>query len=106
MIEGALFLKPRGYRPTTRCRTEGDPPPPVDVARDCNSTTPASTLSREKRFTSRKLRDRKMQRVLMQFFKPEKYFVVQGRMLKAGRNPRPYGKRKTPSRDSRGEAGD
>ncbi len=31
------------------------------------------------------LRDRKMQRALMQFFKPENYFMVREALLKAGR---------------------
>ncbi len=34
---------------------------------------------------ARGLRDRKMQRALMQFFKPENYFMVREALLKAGR---------------------
>jgi hypothetical protein len=35
--------------------------------------------------TARNLRDRKHQRALMQFFKPENYFMVREALLKAGR---------------------
>src|SRR3954454_9299256 len=35
--------------------------------------------------TARNLRDRKLQRALMQFFKPENYFEVREALLKAGR---------------------
>ncbi len=34
---------------------------------------------------ARGLRDRKLQRALMQFFKPENYFIVREALLKAGR---------------------
>src|SRR4051812_47041105 len=36
-------------------------------------------------YTAKKLNDRKMQRALMQFFKPENYFMVREALLKAGR---------------------
>jgi hypothetical protein len=34
---------------------------------------------------ARGMRDRKMQRALMQFFKPENYFTVRGALIEAGR---------------------
>jgi hypothetical protein len=36
-------------------------------------------------YVAKGLRDRKMQRALMQFFKPENYFMVREALLKAGR---------------------
>ena len=36
-------------------------------------------------YVARNLRDRKMQRALMQFFKPENYFEVRDALLQAGR---------------------
>jgi uncharacterized protein DUF3362 len=39
----------------------------------------------EEVYTARNLRDRKLQRGLMQFFKPENYFIVREALLKAGR---------------------
>jgi Domain of unknown function (DUF3362) len=39
----------------------------------------------EEVYVARGLRDRKMQRALMQFFKPENYFMVRKALLKAGR---------------------
>ena len=66
----------------TRSRTSSPPrstSPPV-------CTTPGSTRSPVRKSTSRShLRDRKLQRALMQFFKPENYFMVREALLKAGR---------------------
>ena len=39
----------------------------------------------EEVYVAKNLRDRKMQRALMQFFKPENYFMVREALLKAGR---------------------
>src|SRR4051812_14880762 len=39
----------------------------------------------EEVYTARHLRDRKLQRALLQFFKPENYFEVREALLKAGR---------------------
>jgi hypothetical protein len=36
-------------------------------------------------YTAKHLRDRKLQRALLQFFKPENYFEVREALLKAGR---------------------
>jgi hypothetical protein len=36
-------------------------------------------------YIDRNLRDRKMQRALMQFFKPENWFTVQEALIEAGR---------------------
>jgi hypothetical protein len=40
----------------------------------------------EEVFTAKHLRDRKLQRALLQFFKPENYFEVREALLKAGRS--------------------
>jgi hypothetical protein len=40
----------------------------------------------EEVYTARNLRDRKLQRALLQFFKPENYFTVREALLKAGRS--------------------
>src|SRR3954452_9146746 len=39
----------------------------------------------EEVYTAKHLRDRKLQRALLQFFKPENYFEVREALLKAGR---------------------
>ena len=66
----------------TRCRTSSRRR--STSPRAC--TTRASIRSPAKRSTSpRHLRDRKLQRALMQFFKPENYFEVRKALLKAGR---------------------
>ena len=43
-------------------------------------------LTGEEVFTAKHLRDRKLQRALLQFFKPENYFEVREALLKAGRS--------------------
>ena len=40
----------------------------------------------EEVFTAKHLRDRKLQRALLQFFKPENYFEVREALMKAGRD--------------------
>src|SRR3954452_6679762 len=40
----------------------------------------------EEVYTAKHLRDRKLQRALLQFFKPENYFEVREALLKAGRS--------------------
>jgi hypothetical protein len=42
-------------------------------------------FTKEEVYVARNLRDRKMQRALMQFFKPENYFVVRESLLQVGR---------------------
>ena len=80
MIDLAVFLKRNGYRPD---QVQDFIPAPLDVATAC--TTRASTRSRKKPvYVARHLRDRKLQRALMQFFKPENYFEVR-EALQAGR---------------------
>ena len=43
-------------------------------------------FSKQEVYVARHLRDRKLQRALMQFFKPENYFEVRKALLDAGRS--------------------
>ena len=81
MIDLALFLKRNGYRPD---QVQDFIPAPFDIA-TCMYYTGIDPFTGEAVYVSRGLRDRKMQRALMQFFKPENYFLVREALLKAGR---------------------
>lgn len=59
-------------------------PAPFDVA-TCMDHTGIDPFTCEEVYVAKNLRDRKMQRALMQFFKPENYFMVREALLKAGR---------------------
>src|SRR5579864_1780417 len=59
-------------------------PVPTDIA-TCMYDTGLDPFTGEELYTARRLRDRKLQRALMQFFKPENYFTVREALLKAGR---------------------
>ena len=83
MIDLAVFLKRNDYRPD---QVQDFIPARSTSPPAC--TTRASTRSRRSRSTSpSNLRDRKLQRALMQFFKPENYFEVR-KALGAGRAAR------------------
>ena len=47
--------------------------------------TGTDPLTKEQVYVARQLKDRKLQRALMQFFKPENYFEVREALLQAGR---------------------
>ena len=81
MIELALFLKQRGYRPR---QVQDFIPAPMDVATTMYHTG-LDPLTMKPVDTVTKLRDRKVQRALMQFFKPENYFAVHKALTQAGR---------------------
>ncbi|MHC4224447.1 MAG: YgiQ family radical SAM protein, partial [Planctomycetota bacterium] len=81
MIELALFLKQRGYKPR---QVQDFIPAPMDVA-TCMYHTGLDPMTMKPVETATKLRDRKVQRALMQFFKPENYFAVRKALEKAGR---------------------
>jgi uncharacterized radical SAM protein YgiQ len=81
MIDLALFLKRNGYRPD---QVQDFIPAPFDIA-TCMYYTGLDPFTGEEVFTARHLRDRKLQRALLQFFKPENYFEVREALLKAGR---------------------
>jgi uncharacterized radical SAM protein YgiQ len=81
MIDLALFLKRNGYRPD---QVQDFIPAPMDVA-TAMYYTGLDPFTKKPVYTARKLRDRKMQRALMQFFKPENYFEVRRALSEAGR---------------------
>jgi len=81
MIELAVFLKQRGYKPL---QVQDFIPAPMDIA-TCMYWTGLDPLTMKPIETARRLRDRSVQRALMQFFKPENYFVVRKALLDADR---------------------
>ncbi|MEZ5988705.1 MAG: YgiQ family radical SAM protein [Planctomycetota bacterium] len=81
MIELAVFLKQRGYRPR---QVQDFIPAPMDVA-TCMYWTGLDPLTMRPVETARRLRDRTVQRALMQYFAPENWFVVRKALLDAGR---------------------
>jgi len=81
MIDLALFLKRNGYKPD---QVQDFIPAPFDIA-TCMYYTGLDPFTGEEVHVARNLRDRKLQRALLQFFKPENYFAVREALLKAGR---------------------
>jgi hypothetical protein len=81
MIDLALFLKRNGYRPD---QVQDFIPAPFDIA-TCMFYTGIDPFTGQEVYVARGLRDRKMQRALMQFFKPENYFQVREALIQAGR---------------------
>jgi radical SAM superfamily enzyme YgiQ (UPF0313 family) len=81
MIDLALFLKRNGYRPD---QVQDFIPAPFDIA-TCMYYTGVDPFSKQEVYVARHLRDRKLQRALLQFFKPENYFEVRKALLDAGR---------------------
>jgi Domain of unknown function (DUF3362) len=55
-----------------------------DIA-TCVYYTGIDPFTKQEVFIARHLRDRKMQRALMQFFKPENWFLVREALIQAGR---------------------
>ena len=82
MIELAVFLKRNGYKPD---QVQDFIPAPLDVA-TCMYYTEMDPFTKKPVFIAKNLRDRKMQRALMQFFKPENYFEVRKALSQAGRS--------------------
>jgi len=82
MIELAIFLKARGYRPR---QVQDFIPAPMDVA-TCMYHTGLDPMTMQPVETVRKLRDRRTQRALMQYFAPENYEQVRDALLEAGRD--------------------
>jgi uncharacterized radical SAM protein YgiQ len=81
MITLAVFLKRHGYQPD---QVQDFIPAPFDVATAmyCTGLDP---FTMQPVHVAQHLRDRKLQRALMQFFKPENYFEVRQALLSAGR---------------------
>jgi len=81
MIELAVFLKQRGYRPR---QVQDFIPAPMDVA-TCMYHTGIDPYTMKPVETARRLQDREVQRALLQFFAPENYFAVRRALERAGR---------------------
>ncbi|HET6883112.1 MAG TPA: YgiQ family radical SAM protein [Pirellulales bacterium] len=81
MIELALFLKRNGYRPD---QVQDFIPSPFDIAA-CMYHTGLNPFTGKPVYIAKHLRDRKLQRALLQFFKPENYFEVRKALEQAGR---------------------
>src|SRR6185295_12157912 len=81
MIALAVFLKQSGYRPD---QVQDFIPAPFDVA-TAMYYTGIDPFTRKPVYVAQHLRDRKLQRALLQYFKPENYFEVRQALEKAGR---------------------
>jgi uncharacterized radical SAM protein YgiQ len=81
MIDLAVFLKRGGYRPD---QVQDFIPAPMDVA-TAMYYTELDPFTMRPVYVAQHLRDRKLQRALLQFFKPTNYFTVRKTLLKAGR---------------------
>ena len=81
MIELALFLKRNGYKPD---QVQDFIPAPFDIA-TCMYHTGIEPMTRKPVHVDKHLRNHKLQRALMQFFKPENYFQVREALEQAGR---------------------
>ena len=82
MIDLAVYLKQSGYRPQ---QVQDFIPAPFDIAA-CMYHTGLDPMTMKPVHVAKHLRDRKVQRALMQFFKPENYFQVRKALTEAGRN--------------------
>ncbi len=81
MIDLALFLKRNHYRPD---QVQDFIPSPFDIAA-CMYHTGLDPMTKKPVFIAKHLRDRRLQRALLQFFKPENYFEVRKALEQAGR---------------------
>ena len=81
MIELAVFLKAHGYRPQ---QVQDFIPAPMDIA-TCMYHTGLDPMTMQPVETVKKLRDRIVQRALMQYFAPENWFLVRRALLDAKR---------------------
>jgi len=81
MIDLAVFLKNNGYKPE---QVQDFIPAPFDIAA-CMYHTGLDPMTKKPVHIAKGLRDRKLQRALMQFFKPENYFLVRQALIETGR---------------------
>ena len=81
MIDLAVYLKRNGYKPD---QVQDFIPAPFDIA-TCMWYTGIDPISGKEVKVARNLRDRKLQRALMQFFKPGNWFEVREALLESGR---------------------
>ena len=81
MIELAIFLKQRGYRPR---QVQDFIPAPMDVA-TCMYWTGLDPMTMKPVETAKRLKDRNVQRAHLQFFAPENWATVRDALRGAGR---------------------
>jgi uncharacterized radical SAM protein YgiQ len=81
MIDLAIFLKRNSYRPD---QVQDFIPSPFDIAA-CMYHTGLDPMTKQPVTVTKGLRDRRMQKALLQFFKPENYFEVRRALEQAGR---------------------
>ena len=81
MIDLAVYLKRHGYRPD---QVQDFIPAPFDIATALYYTG-IDPFTKQQVYVAKGLRDRKMQRALMQFFKPENWFSVREALIEAKR---------------------
>jgi uncharacterized radical SAM protein YgiQ len=81
MIDLALFLKRNSYKPD---QVQDFIPSPFDIAA-CMYHTGLDPMTRQPVKIVKGLKDRRMQRALLQFFKPENYFEVRRALEQSGR---------------------
>ncbi|HEY2881126.1 MAG TPA: YgiQ family radical SAM protein [Pirellulales bacterium] len=81
MIELAQFLKQNHYQPD---QVQDFIPSPFDIAA-CMYHTGYNPFTMRPVYIAKHLRDRRLQRALLQFFKPENYFEVRQALEKTGR---------------------
>ena len=81
MIELAVFLKQNSYRPD---QVQDFIPSPFDIAA-CMYHTGLDPMTRQPVKVTKGLKNRRMQRALLQFFKPENWFEVRRALEQAGR---------------------
>lgn len=82
MIDLAVYLKRNGYRPD---QVQDFIPAPFDIA-TCMYYTGLDPITKQPVTVAKGLHDRKLQRALMQFFKPANWFAVREALLQAGRS--------------------
>jgi uncharacterized radical SAM protein YgiQ len=81
MIDLAVYLKHNGYRPD---QVQDFIPAPFDIATALYYTG-IDPFTKKPVHVAKNMRDRKMQRALMQFFKPANWFTVREALIEAGR---------------------
>ncbi|MCU0704974.1 MAG: YgiQ family radical SAM protein [Fimbriiglobus sp.] len=81
MIDLALYLKRSGYKPD---QVQDFIPAPFDIA-TCMYYTGLDPFTNKPVTIAKGLSDRKLQRALMQFFKPENWFEVREALIQANR---------------------
>ncbi|MFO0190371.1 MAG: YgiQ family radical SAM protein, partial [Planctomycetia bacterium] len=82
MIDLALFLKRNSYKPD---QVQDFIPSPFDIAA-CMYYTGLDPMTKQPVKVTKGLKDRRMQRALLQFFKPENYFEVRRALEQSGRH--------------------